>query len=490
MLHAAGGPLRDSILHHATWPNVLAVASVIAAATALPAPLSRLPRRALAAAATTALLCAPLGAAAGRESETLGLHRNVLVALSASSLPAAAGESMADWRAPWDADTEFTAGQDLSRFRGAARGRNVILVGLESVGARYLELYGASEELMPRLTELASRGLVFENAYAAYPESIKGLFSVLCSTYPSLGFDVDFYGGLRNAALPDRLRAAGHRTALFHSGRFVYLGMESVLRGRGFEVLEDAGDIGGERESSFGIDERSTVRRILSWIDRGPQPFFVVYLPIAGHHPYETPEPGRFRERGDFDRYRNALTYADSALGMLVDGVRRLGLDEDTLWVLYGDHGEAFGQHPGNFGHTFNLYEENVRVPLVLSAAGLWRGEVRVERPASLVDVAPTVADLLGMPAPAEFQGVSLLPPRPRMSFLLADYSLGLLGLRDGRWKFIHEINTGRAKLFDLERDPAETCDLSRQQPGRVSWYRSRLRAWASNQRRYLESLR
>jgi hypothetical protein len=92
------------------------------------------------------------------------------------------------------------------------------------------------------------------------------------------------------------LSDAGYSTALFHSGRFIYLGMEAVIRNCGFATLEDAGDIGGHCQSSFGVDEPATVARILRWIDALPcgRRFFVTYLPIAGHHPYETGNPARF----------------------------------------------------------------------------------------------------------------------------------------------------------------------------------------------------
>ena len=74
----------------------------------------------------------------------------------------------------------------------------------------------------------------------------------------------------------------------------MYLGMEGIVKGRGFETLEDAGAIGGRVNSSFGVDEPAAVERILGWIDSLPkgQPFFITYLPVAGHHPYATPEPG------------------------------------------------------------------------------------------------------------------------------------------------------------------------------------------------------
>ena len=96
-------------------------------------------------------------------------------------------------------------------------------------------------------------------------------------------------------------------------------------------------------------------------------PFFVTYLPIAGHHPYATTTRGPFTDPGELGAYKNALLEADRSVAALLDGLRERGLDRRTLVVVFGDHGEAFGQHPGNFGHTQFIYEENVRVPLIVA---------------------------------------------------------------------------------------------------------------------------
>jgi phosphoglycerol transferase MdoB-like AlkP superfamily enzyme len=286
-------------------------------------------------------------------------------------------------------------------------------------------------------------------------------------------------------ALATLLAERGYRTGLFHSGRFGYLGMDAMLKNRGFDTLEDAGDIGGEHESSFGIDEPSTVRRMLRWIDDQPpdRPFFLTYLPIAGHHPYETPEPGPFPDGDLLNRYRNALHYSDAALGQFLEGLRQRRLDRRTLFVILGDHGEAFGEHPGNHGHTLCIWEENLRVPYLIVAPGLFEESTSVQRLASLIDTAPTVLDLLDVPVPATYQGHSLLDAQMGMALFCTDYSIGLLGLRDGDWKVVHELETGRTQLIDLQTDPEERHDLSRLHTERTDIYRDHLLCWAAAQK-------
>ncbi|PYT23584.1 MAG: hypothetical protein DMG57_31510 [Acidobacteria bacterium] len=90
------------------------------------------------------------------------------------------------------------------------------------------------------------------------------------------------------------------------------------------------------------------------------------------------------RDHDEFGRYRNALRYGDVSLGACVDGLRRRGLDQKTLWIVLGDHGEAFGEHDGNYGHTFQLYDENVRVPFLVAAPGLVPQQIRSHQVVSL----------------------------------------------------------------------------------------------------------
>ncbi|HEY6346382.1 MAG TPA: sulfatase/phosphatase domain-containing protein [Bryobacteraceae bacterium] len=159
------------------------------------------------------------------------------------------------------------------------------------------------------------------------------------------------------------------------------------------------------------------------------------------------------------------------------------------MWIIYGDHGEAFGQHPGNYAHTFFIYEENVHVPFLIAAPGAIHSQIRVRKVVSLVDTAPTVLDLAGLTIQDPYQGRSMLDgglaPEPRMALFFTDYSLPLLGLRDGPWKFIYRLDTRRPKLFNLDRDPGEQTDLAREYAERVAWYEQVVRNWSASQRDY-----
>ena len=590
LLRAARGTLADSLFYHATAANLMLTALVLAAGVTVPVVLHRRLRTrtaridellgatagrrvgaGLVAAAAFAVVA--LGPVASARVDTGGLERNVLVALARSGLPRVRGiAAHADWRrsplaaeplrdniiGPLRADAPpgsaapdavRTAGAgveagaaadlrhldataaavDLRHLRGAAAGTNVLLVVLESTAARYLGVYGARADPMPNLTALAARAIVFDNAYAVYPESIKGLVPLLASRDPALDIAAEDHAPAMTPSLATALARAGYDTGLFHSGRFMYLGMQELLERSGFATLEDAGHIGGNHDSSFGVDETAAVRRVLEWIDARPpgHPFFAAYLPIAGHHPYAYTTPGPFASNDDLGRYLNALHEGDLALEELFDGLRTRGLDRSTIIVVIGDHGEAFGQHDGNYGHNLAIYDENVRVPLLIAlpdggdtdratAAGAGNSAAdphgaavgansaadldgalaasagsstapvspgaRVGRVASLIDVAPTILDLLGLDPPSSFDGGSLLEPDRRMALFFTDYSLGLLGLRDGCLKFIHALESGRSRLFNLCEDPDERVDLAGDpaQAERLAAYRDHVRAWSA----------
>jgi Sulfatase len=485
MMRAARGPLADSIWHHVTISNLCSLMLVTGVGVLLPLWLARKAVKPPASVLGAALFVVAAGVQADSHIETRGLQRNAFGALIGSRVTGLQKTTNEGGYLEVETRTTENGAGDLEHLRGAARGRHVVLIILESTAARYLGLYGARRDPMPALTDLGRRALVFESAYAVYPESIKGLFSTVCSRYPAFNASAEIHARVHCASIAQSLRGYGYRTALFHSGRFGYLGMAPMIEGRGFDLLEDAGAIGGQVHSSFGVDEPSTIRRMFAWIDslKDSERFFLTYLPVAGHHPYSAPDHhGPFEGTSDFDRYLNSLHYGDAALRQLVDGLRARNLDERTLFVIQGDHGEAFGQHPDNVAHSLFVYDENIRVPYVIAAPGLIRDPIRVDRVTSTIDTAPTILDLLGYAPAPEHQGASLLNPAPRPAFFYTDYSLGWLGLRDSCWKYLYEIDSDRAKLFDLCSDPDEIRDRAGDFESRVLAYRARVRRWAAVQ--------
>lgn len=483
-LEATDAALGASILAHATASNLLVFAGLLVLAGLAPRMIAGTgSRRRGLAVLVLVLMVLVLGPIGARRGETLGLHRGALVTLARTS--------WARWRPATQATVAATtlpaegAALDLSRLAGSARGFNVVWVILESTGARHLHSFGAAIDATPRLSRLAARGLLFERMYTSYPESIKSLLPILCGEFPAPHRSAGAYAAGRSpcASLLAPLRAAGYRSGLFHSGRFVYLGMAEMVEGRGFDVLADAAVIGGPHAASFGTDDRSTVGEVLEFVDAGPadRPFFAMYMPIAGHHPYRTPGTGQrpFAAATEEQHHRNDLYAGDEALGELIDGLTARGLMDRTLWLIMGDHGEAFHEHPGNFAHSLFVYEENVHIPVIMVVPGALTEPLRVPQIGGTIDLAPTLHELLGL-TPGAGQGRSLLRGEPGVARFFTDHSGLLLGLRQDRWKCIVEPEAGRVRLFDLEADPAEQVDVAEREAARAQRYRRDLEAWAA----------
>jgi arylsulfatase A-like enzyme len=315
------------------------------------------------------------------------------------------------------------------------------------------------------------------------------------------------WGGARNAAdpaaaedgfLPDALTTLAEHVARAGVTTVGVSANPLVSRGtnlaQGFETFVEFG-----MERRFGHGERrrdwaparAVYDTFLAWLDEHRDRRFFAYLQtMEPHDPYAPPSPppapAGIRPaiaRGDvyeLARKRNfrggaALSDAeiawlrtlydaevrawDAALPRLLDGLARAGLAESTVVLVTADHGEAFQEH-GTLRHGVDLYDETIRVPLVVAGPGVPAGRRRDQ--AEGVDLLPTVSALLGAPAPAGLPGRDLLAapaPRPGVAELAADFAAA-------RTPDAKTIRRGaRVEVYDLVRDPGERQDLGSTPP-------------------------
>jgi len=171
----------------------------------------------------------------------------------------------------------------------------------------------------------------------------------------------------------------------------------------------------------------------------------------------------------DVDRYDSEIAFTDHHVGRLLDGLRARGLEERTIVVFVADHGEEFRDH-GQLRHSKTLYEEVLRVPLVVRVPGF--APARVAPPVRTLDVAPTLTALVGLPVPAAFTGHAwraqrgaFLTPPPRTLVAETRRLADKRGIREGAWKLILDRASGRVELFDLASDPEERKNRVRRHP-------------------------
>ena len=397
----------------------------------------------------------------------------------------------------------------LSCAAGEAVPRHLLLITVDTLRADRLGCYGAALELTPNLDALAAQSQLFERAYAPSSLTLPSVVALLTSRYPE-AVGVESNSSLRDpgiATLATLLKGAGWRTGAVVSN---FVLRRAAGLDRGFEHYDDAFT---EQESRREIPERiaeRTSEAALRMLDSlGPSPASPVFLWVHyqdPHGPYTPPPEVRARyleaERaapggrrmlpvarnqrgmGAIPRYqflpgeREVAFYragydgevrgVDAAIGGLLAALRQAALLEQTVVVLAADHGEGLGENDYWFSHGEYLSDALVRIPLLIRVPGRPGG--RRSDVASLLDVMPTVASLLGVDAPVGHRGRDLLAADAAgegSRVYLANLREALrprFGLVDGDYKYLVTLrNAERSeRLYRLGR---ENEDLARSRP-------------------------
>lgn len=356
----------------------------------------------------------------------------------------------------------------------AAAGTPVVLVSIDTLRADHLPSYGYDAVETPAIDALRRDAVLFSEAYSHTPLTLPSHVTMLTGLLPAasgvrdnVGYTLD-RKRLESGELPHLARllaARGYATAAGVSA-YVLLGKSGI--GSGFDLYEDS----VEFRTTLGLGGMqrpggSTLDKLEPWLEattKAGKPFFLFFHLYEPHTPYAPPEPfaSRYRER----LYDGEIAAADAVVGRLLDALRRLGVYDRSLIVLVSDHGEGLDDH-GEEEHGVLLYRETIHVPLLVKLPGNERAGQASAAPVGLMDVAPTVLDLLGVPAPAAMTGRSVLaagtPDAPRRIYAETFYPrlhMGwseLFSLVDGRH---HLIDGPDPELYDLTADAAERRNL------------------------------
>jgi arylsulfatase A-like enzyme len=374
----------------------------------------------------------------------------------------------------------------ISSAGSASSRMNILMIVLESVGTRRIDLYGASYNNTPNIDRLAQHAMLFDRIYVEQPNTSSGMAALFCSVYPLHGWEdiPEAMPDIRITALPAILARHGYRTGFIHQGTLAFDKEDIFLRDHDFNEIESS-----PHEIAAPLDERLP-SETAAWLQKDPsKPFFLAIWTHDTHHPYLTTSSRNFGVSDlSLNRYLNAVQDSDTVIGEIVRELDELKLTDRTLIVITGDHGEAFGEHHQTV-HNFTVYDEEVHVPLILVNREMFSRQIRVDRLGRRMDIAPTILSLLGYRQPAEWQGISLFDQEgPARAYLFSADGNFTLGLIDGNYKYIYDFNRHRSELYDLVKDPAERSNLSADavNADRVRSDHLRVEAWLAFQNKYL----
>ena len=350
---------------------------------------------------------------------------------------------------------------------------SIVLISIDTLRADRLGCYGYRRTPTPHIDTITQGGTLFSEVSSQVPLTFPSHVSLFTSTYPFFNGIEDNGEALRPNAvtLATLLQSRGYRTGAFVGG--FALDRRFGLN-QGFDEYDSTFDLHREGGSDSGDVKRlgsEVVADAVQWLQaNSSRPFFLFLHLYDLHTPYNLPASYRARYGSGYDA---ELRYVDEQVGVFWDALRQRHLLDKTLVVFVSDHGESLGEH-GEKTHGYFIYQSTVWVPLIIH----WPGggasfAARVDEPASLMDVTPTILQFAGIPLPREFQGRSVLEmlrPGPSLAprdvyseSLYAHNHFGcasLWSLRTGHYEY---IQVPKPELYDLAADPGETRNLYEQ---------------------------
>jgi len=390
---------------------------------------------------------------------------------------------------------------------------NVVLIVVDTLRADHMGVYGYVNDTTPNIDEFANRSVVFENAITAASWTLPSFSSFLSSRHPSelfysQGSDEVLYQDVENNVFKV-LQNNGYNTAAF-----VTLAPLNIPGpDKGFYLYDEAGmsDPTWTRYMANGTAKELT-RRVSDWLDANsknrfflmlqygdvhcpetPPPEFNVYQPASGKNlsqydcNYQFDNPNITITKDDIATIRAAydgdILYTDYYIGKLLGKIKDLGLDDNTIVIIMADHGEELAEHYDYLSHTESPYQSVSHVPLIIRYPG--SQAKRINTTVGLIDLSPTILDMLGIDQPEEFEGKSLLPVisgletanRTELYTIGPRIDLSYRGfaLIENSTKIIQYIDQPDIELYNLSSDPKETENLADSMPAQTADMRDKL---------------
>ncbi|MEX0726995.1 MAG: sulfatase-like hydrolase/transferase [Planctomycetaceae bacterium] len=364
---------------------------------------------------------------------------------------------------------------------------NLLIITLDTTRADHIGCYGYAGAQTPAIDHLAKRGVLFERAMATAPLTLPSHATMFTGLQPpEHGLVTNGKGRLPEdlLTLAEILSNEGYRTSAFVAA-FVLdskFGLD-----QGFETYND--DLSGTLRTEDVLHRErpgnTVVDAALDWLRANKNERFHCWIHLYDPHLPYTPHAETFDKQFVDAPYDGEIAFVDRQLDRVLEFLKSEKLDDNTLIVVVGDHGEGLDEHLEH-GHGYLLYQSTLQVPLVIAGPQRTRESVRISQPVSLVDLFPTVLELLGLGVPQSQSGRSLAgiwrgePIPSRDCFSMTDEPLldngwaPLRSLTTNDWKY---IRTPQVELYNLQSDPRETTNLAPEQPERIAELEDQLAA-------------
>jgi len=350
-----------------------------------------------------------------------------------------------------------------------------VLVTIDTLRADHLPAYGATDRLRtPAISQLARDGVLFQRAYSAVPLTLPSHTTILTGLLPfhhGVRDNGGFYLDPRRPTLATVLQQQGYHTAAFVSA-FVLDSRWGLARG--FDEYYDHFDVTTTDLAAMARVQRpggETWTQARAWLQAHATDRFFLWIHLFDPHaPYEPPEP--FRTEYADRLYDGEIAYDDAIVGNLLAELTSHQLLDKTVVAVLSDHGEGLGEH-GEDEHGLLAFDSTLRVPWIVRLPDRRFAGTRVDEPVGLVDVMPTLLDVIGISAPHDVDGTSRTSSfrapgssdvlyaetmYPRLHFGWSE----LQSVRNGRYK---AIRGRRTELYDYRADPNETTNLADREP-------------------------
>ncbi len=354
------------------------------------------------------------------------------------------------------------------QYRSIAKGMNLIIVMMESVRKKNLELYGYQRKTMPVVNQLAKNSMVFHNAFVNQPRSSKTMESLSLGIYPDPRLEAISWKHKRLKVTDSFFKRFVDQGYLFYYGTMqkkkttegFYQFLDKVS-GNHLDYITDLTDIYKTRPKEGRYPkERILNENLLQWTEKQQDPFVAFMWTQCAHMPYNSPITP-FGTKTKVDKYDNCLANLDDGIGVLVEGLKKQNKLDNTLIMIAGDHGEALGEHL-DWGHGNYLYDHSLRYPVVFYNPVIFKQQIDLYQRFQFKDLSATLLYLLGLPEPDSLgQSVNIFrktaTDKIYLSNVYLDYKLGLIY---DHYKFVYRPKYNITYLYDLENDPNENTNI------------------------------